>query len=110
MAIQPIDLQTVFIQVEKIGKEQASLREGASLHQAMLGEQAQRKLEEQIKTVNKVQDTGQGIESIKDRGARHEKREKPEEKHTPKEAAKPYQAGKPVFKDPALGKNVDFSG
>ncbi|MDR2808188.1 MAG: hypothetical protein LBB43_04175 [Spirochaetaceae bacterium] len=110
MAVQPIDLQTVFTQVDKIGKEQASLREGTSLHQAIVGEQAQRKLAEQIKSVNEVQNMGQGIETVKDRGSRHEKKENAAQEHDKKEKAKPYQAGKAVFKDPALGKNVDFSG
>lgn len=109
MAVQPIDLQTMFTQVDKVGKEQASLREGTILHQSILGEQAQRKLEERMKSVNDVQNTGDGIKTIKDMGSRREKRDGLYQRPDQKEEAE-SQDGKPAFKDPALGKNVDFSG
>jgi hypothetical protein len=110
MAIQPIDLQTMFTQIDKVGKEQASLRDGQTLHQAVLGEQAQKKLEQQIKSVNDVQNTGEGTEPVNDRESHQEKKEGWGRRKEQEEKQKPSISGTFVVRDPALGKNVDFSG
>jgi hypothetical protein len=60
MAIQPIDLQTLFTQIDKVGKAQSAQREGLAVQQAIQGVQLQRKTEEQIQSVNEAQDTGEG--------------------------------------------------
>jgi len=67
MAIAPIDLQAIFSQVDKVGKTQAAQKEGQTLHQAIQGVQIERKTEENIQQVNETQNTGEGIEKIKDR-------------------------------------------
>jgi hypothetical protein len=110
MAIQPIDLQTLFTQVDKVGKNQSAQREGAALQQAMHGVQTQRKTEEHIQSVNEAQDTGEGAEKVNDRrqqgrggaGARRREKggEEPDEKKEP---------GVSVIRDPALGRNIDIS-
>ena len=70
MAIAPIDLQTIFSQVDKVGKTQAAQKDGQALHQAIQGVQIQRKTEELIQQVNETQDTGDGAEKINDRTAK----------------------------------------
>jgi len=67
MAIQPIDLQTLFTQVDKVGKTQTAQRESLAIQQAIEGVQIQRKTEEQIQSVNKAQDTGEGVDKVNDR-------------------------------------------
>jgi hypothetical protein len=109
MAIQPIDLQTLFTQIDKIGKAQGAQREGLAVQQAIQGAQLQRKTEEHIQEVNEAQDTGEGAEKVNDRGKRNEaggggKRGKGSGKDDVTEEENPM-----IFRDPALGKNIDIS-
>ena len=115
MAIQPIDLQTLFTQIDKVGKNQASQREGMQIQQALQGIQTQQKTEEQIRSVNEAQNTGEGgAERVKDRNSRgrspgeqggEEDREAGEDGELPRLERPAF-----VIRDPGLGQNVDFSG
>ena len=109
MAIQPIDLQTLFTQIDKIGKAQGAQREGLAVQQAIQGAQLQRKTEEHIQEVNEAQDTGDGVEKTNDRGQRNAaggggKREKGPGKDDVTE-----EDNSVIFRDPTLGKNIDIS-
>ena len=108
MAIQPIDLQTLFTQMDKVAKIQSDQREGAALHQSIQGAQLQRKTEEQIKAVNQTQNTGEdGAEKVKDRGPQaHDggKDKKKEQKPQQEEEIKAK-----FIHDPSLGRNIDIS-
>jgi hypothetical protein len=114
MAIQPIDLQTLFTQVEKVGKLQVS-KEGLTLQQSMQSVESQRRTDEHIQSVNEAQNTGEGAEEINDQNsrkrqagedsARDEDREGQGDGDDPEGAAFPR-----IIRDPALGRNIDFSG
>jgi hypothetical protein len=108
MAIQPIDLQTLFTQLDKVAKLQSTQREGAAMQQAIQGAQLQRRTEDQIKAVNEAQNTGEdGAEKVKDRGpqahdggkGKKQEGEKPEQE----------EAKAAVIHDPSLGRNIDIS-
>jgi hypothetical protein len=110
MAIQPIDLQVLFTQLDKIGKDQAVQRDGHAIQQAMQGVQIQKKNEERIRSVNEAQDTGDGAKRVKDRHAREGgggeaggRDREADERETK------TLKGKRFFRDPALGKNLDVS-
>jgi len=111
MAIQPIDLQTLFSQVDKVGKSQMAQREGVAIQQAIHGAELQRKTDEQMKAVNETQNTGDdGAEKIKDRGpqtqdgGKGKKNTRQNQEHDiPAEEPQAY-----VFHDPRLGRNIDI--
>jgi hypothetical protein len=109
MAIQPIDLQTLFTQLEKVGKAQASQKDGVLIQQAVQSAVIQRRTEEHIQSVNEAQDTGRGAEEISGRNAQRHHAEEEEESRDQdkKDGEKP---GASVFQDPALGKYIDFTG
>ncbi|MDR3173084.1 MAG: hypothetical protein LBU19_02430 [Treponema sp.] len=107
MAIQPIDLQTLFTQLEKVGKAQASQKEGAMIQQAIQSVNIQRRTDENIQSVNETQDTGRGAEEINDRNAR---RHQAEEEEGGRGEGEKEESKAPVFRDPALGKYIDFTG
>jgi hypothetical protein len=110
MAIQPIDLQTLFSQVDKVGKAQGALREGLAVQQAIQGAQLQRKTEELIQEVNKAQDSGEGAEMVHDRGRRRGGAEGgKDEKSAEAEDAENEERKPAFFSDPSLGKNIDIS-
>ncbi|MDR2096504.1 MAG: hypothetical protein LBP76_13460 [Treponema sp.] len=116
MAIQPIDLQTLFTQVDKVGKNQASQREGLAIQQALQNIENQKKTEEQVQSVNEVQDTGEGIERAKDRSPRKRPREdilnKGDDGKNMEDEEEETQNEKKMYtiQDPSLGRNIDLSG
>lgn len=111
MAIQPIDIQTLFTQLDKVGKIQASQKEGLAIQQALQGIQIQKKVETHIQSVNEAQNTGEGAEGVQDRNPKQ-----PEEDGTGQEEAggntEKDRITDPVFiiRDPTLGKNIDING
>jgi hypothetical protein len=110
MAIQPIDLQTLFTQMDKVAKSQNAQREGLAVQQAIQGAQLQKKTEQQIRAVNEAQNTGDdGAEKVKDKpqnnggqgksgGNKKKEQEKAEKEET-----------KASIIDPRLGRNIDIS-
>jgi len=111
MAIQPIDLQTLFSQLDKVAKTQLAQREGLAIKQAVQGVQLQRKADEQAKSVSEVQNTGDdGTEKVKDQGRKGNEGGSEKNKNSRQEASGLYKRQQPpVFRDPGLGKNVDIS-
>jgi type II secretory pathway pseudopilin PulG len=108
MAIAPVDLQTLFTQVDKVGKAQAAEKDGQVLHQAIQGAQLQKKTEQAINQVNEAQDTGDGTEKVKDKqqghGGGRQNGEKKENEEGETEEVKPS-----VLTDINLGKTIDIS-
>jgi hypothetical protein len=112
MAIQPIDLQTLFSQMDKVGKSQSAQREGLAMQQAIQGAQLQRKTEEHIQSVNEAQNTGDdGTEKVKDRPSNREGKESGEEKKKDvrQKTSEQEETPAPIIHDPRLGKNIDIS-
>ena len=111
MAIQPIDLQALFSQIDKVGKNQAVIREGQQIHDSLRQIETQRKLEENVRSVNETQDMGEETIKVKDekgggpQGKSGGKDKQDEDDETP---ARNFNSA--FFKDPALGKNIDITG
>ena len=109
MAIQPIDLQALFSQIDKVGKEQSAQRDGLAAQQAILGAEIQRKTEENIQSVNKAQNTGEdGTEKVKDRKANNQENSSGEKKEN-KQQGQEEKSMAQVIRDPSLGKKIDIS-
>jgi len=110
MAIAPIDLQAIFSQVDKVGKTQAAQKEGQTLHQAIQGVQIERKTEEHIQQVNETQNTGEGVEKVKDRDQERGQKRNPGGKNDErKKEENAEEAQGSVLRDPYLGKKIDIS-
>jgi hypothetical protein len=112
MAIQPIDLQALFTQLDKVGKQQAGQKEGLQLQQAIQSAHDQQKTEERIQSVNESQDVSQGPEGVKDRSARKDRDNAEQEEATEGEAQDTAddRTDPSIIHDPALGKYIDLSG
>jgi hypothetical protein len=108
MAIQPIDLQTLFTQLDKVAKTQSAQREGLAVQQAIQGAEIQRKTEEHLRAVNETQNTGEdGTEKVKDRGAQAHGKDKGKKKEENNPKQKEKQAE--IIHDLCLGRNIDIS-
>ncbi|GHU47160.1 hypothetical protein FACS1894200_02090 [Spirochaetia bacterium] len=114
MAIQPIDLQAVFTQVDKVGKSIANQREGLAIAQALHNSEEQRKREEQVQSVNQVQDMGEGVERVKDRGAKKSPQDEQSKNGSTAEGETeddaPLSTDPYTIQDPSLGMHIDLSG
>jgi hypothetical protein len=108
MAIAPIDLQTLFTQLDKVAKTQSAQRESQVIQQAMQGVQLQRKTEEHIEQVNEAQNMGEGVEKVNDK--KQNDKDKGEEKRKNRESAEKEDEDNPsVLRDLNLGKKIDIS-
>ena len=114
MAIQPIDLQILFSQMDKVGKIQADQKDGAQIQQSLQGAANQKKVDERVRSVIETPDTGYGAERVKDkqkrRGDRAAAGEKEDERRKDGEEDESAEEGSEVVKDPDLGRNIDISG
>jgi len=111
MAIQPIDLQTILSQLDKVGKTQADQKEGAAIQQSLQTLMDAQRLKERIQSVNETQDPDQGAEKVKDRQGKKNSGQGPSgKKEGAAEEGEAKTAEPEVVKDPNLGKNIDVSG
>ena len=110
MAIQPIDLQALFSQLDKVGKNQAVLREGQQIQDSLQQIQNQRKLEENVQSVNEARRMDEEAEKIKeDKGRRTPHNQGGKQDDSEEEGSREEE--KPdLIRDPALGRNIDISG
>jgi len=108
MAIQPIDLQALLAQLDKVARTQLAHREGIAMQQAMQGVQLQRKADEQAKSVSEAQNAGDGgTEKVKGEGRKGHGEGKGQQKSPGKDSG--GQKPPAFFRDPGLGKNVDIN-
>jgi len=112
MAIQPIDLQALFTQLDKVAKSQVFQKEGHQIQEALQQAQNQRKLEQNIQSVNQSQNMGEEAATIKDdqRRGSHANHGRTMEKQEKEDDPGPDEKKQDFFRDPALGRNLDISG
>jgi hypothetical protein len=107
MAISPLDLQTLFTQMDKVNKQEAAQRDSAAILQSIHQTRIQQQTDEKIRSVNEAQNTGEGSEAINDENGgnagqeAHHRESKEEPPETP--------LTEEVIRDPDLGRNIDFS-
>ncbi len=111
MPLLPIDLQTLFSQTNQVGKEQAAQKDATPQAQSLQGSQLVQKTEQRDNDVNEAQHQEEGPEQVKARSRRprREAGERRENGAKGKPSTKPARSAE-VFKDPALGKNIDVTG
>ncbi len=111
MAIKPIDLQTLFTQMDKVAKTQIDQKEGVQIQQALQGAMIQKRTEEKIRSVNEAQNSGEGTEPINDRNKRKKNaRTTGDNKPNPDKEASAGEDATEIVRDPDLGQNIDVSG
>ncbi len=109
MPLLPIDLQTLFAQMDRVGKEQAIQKEISPQHQSLQGTEIVKKSEEKDKTVNETKEVGEGVEKVKEE-EKKEKREMKKKEGKDRKTGKNRGAEEEIFSDPDLGKHIDLIG
>ena len=110
MAIQPIDLQAIFSQVDKVGKNQAFMRDGQHIQETLQQAQIQRRLEENVQSVNEAQEMGDETEKIKDDRGRGALPGKGDGRGKQEEEEEGMENDSSLIRDPSLGRLIDISG
>jgi hypothetical protein len=119
MALQAIDLQLMFSQLDKVGKEQSAMREGAAIQKAIAGDREAQKLTQNIESVNAAEEgndpenaSNRQLERLRERGGHGGKKE-----HAPPDKARKTIAAPPgqhkafvEIADPMIGKHIDLEG
>jgi hypothetical protein len=112
MAIQPLDLQALFTQLETVGKTQTNQREGVQLQAAMQGAHIVKQTDERTHAVNELQDAEQGdTERIKDNNAQKKHQRGFYAQDGSQDSGLEDEPDDPaIIRDPDLGRNLDVSG
>ncbi|MBN2873840.1 MAG: hypothetical protein JXM71_02000 [Spirochaetales bacterium] len=107
MPIKPIDLQTLFVQLGQVGKQQAAEKDGASLHASLHSDQVARMENEAAKAVQRPKDDQTTPQSVKEHGGSGSggsgSEKQREEEHADEDDVE-------TISDPALGGHIDITG
>ena len=113
--IRPLDLQTLYMNLDKVGKEQAQSKEAQALAQANQVNKMQKEHDQGQHAVGRTNPTtgAEGDTSVKVQADGRQPGAGEQPKHRPGSQA-PEEAEQEkkdaAWKDPELGKHVDLSG
>ncbi|TVR68348.1 MAG: hypothetical protein EA427_10560 [Spirochaetaceae bacterium] len=108
MAIQPIDLQTLFVRLSTIGREQSAMKQAVVQAQTVAGEEIAQRSQDAGHTVHETEEVSEGPEQVNE----DETGKNPRGRGETRKQEEEEEAGgdEEVFRDPDLGQNVDLSG
>lgn len=112
MAIQPIDLQTLYSQMDKVSKDVAFQQKGVYLNRDVNQADQQKKIDEQHKAIEKAKKEETDADKVKERqeqasGQQGQSQQKKSEEQ--QEEPKP-EVQYNWITDPNLGSHIDISG
>lgn len=110
MPLQPIDLQTLFAHLNQVGKQQATLKEGAILQQVIKGNELAKEARLKDETVNQTQEEQEESAKVREKQPERKGAGFQEDKGRKKGEEKEEKQKHNFYEDPALGKNIDISG
>lgn len=104
MSIKPLDLQTMFVRLNEVSKEQSHNQHAAALQQ---DQEARKLVEQELQKDSSVHNTEEDKETGKVDDQGEEKQGEQNRKHSPEQKEDPK---KEIVKDPEMGKHIDISG
>jgi hypothetical protein len=115
MPIKPIDLQTLFTQLDRVGREKAAERDSNAMQISLAAQQAEKKALEENSSVQgtadqvEISEKAINIDDKEEGQAPQNPGDEAEKKKEPSaEAELPPEPE--VIKDPKLGNKIDISG
>ena len=107
MPLLPIDLQTLFSQMNHVSREQSIQKEIPPQHQAVQGSEIAKNAEQKDNSVNETHEVGNGLEKIKEEKKSNERKENRDKTDSEKKKSL-SGSDNDLFKDPNLGHHVDI--
>ncbi|MDR2444814.1 MAG: hypothetical protein LBD44_02595 [Spirochaetaceae bacterium] len=108
MAMQPLDLQILFSQLDSVAKDAAAQKDGLMLRGAINASVIEKKTEEKSRSVNEAHDAENGLEALNSDKNQNSNRKNLKKKPRDEDSGQ-KRAGQ-FFKDPSLGNYIDLSG
>jgi hypothetical protein len=108
MAMQPLDLQILFSQLDSVAKDAAAQKDGLTLRGAINASVFEKRTEEKSQSVNEAHDMENGLEALNS-----DKNQNPNRKNIkkkPQQENGDQEEGRQFFKDPSMGNYIDLSG
>lgn len=112
MGIQPIDIQTLFTQLDKVSKTQVQLTQSAQLQSTLNQEEVSRKQNEKKATVEQAASLDDTLGTVHERT--ESRQQKSRDGRAKDDGENDEKTGenrpKESFSDPTLGRHIDISG
>ncbi len=111
MAIAPIDIQTLYSQLENVSKSVVHQQQGIQLSNAIQQDTNAKQLAEKNNTVQQINKEKEDGISVKERKSSKNGQDSSKKKGSEKEKKEDIEQSQPYrFQDPNLGKYIDISG
>ncbi|MGL4983025.1 MAG: hypothetical protein ACRC4W_09300 [Treponemataceae bacterium] len=111
MSIQPIDLQALYSQIDKVAKVHSQQTQGQQIKDAIQQDSDAKKLLQKKSTVAGTQKLSDGLSGVKERkNSQQDGTDSHSDGSDQTEEEKDLSNDKPFFADPNLGQNIDVSG
>jgi hypothetical protein len=112
MGLQPLDLQTMYTQLDKISKNAVAEQQGAQLARAMRQDETQKQEFLRSETVKELQTDKEAVSAVDDRGGRNSREQQKRKHKKPDDSTgeEPESATRTVFTESYLGQHIDVSG
>ena len=107
MSIQPIDLQTLFVRLSQVGREQSAIKQSIAQTQLVTGNEIAEKSQEASHVVEESKEVSEGPETVQEDGSSSEQ---PHGEQNRESDSNPEEGSDEVFRDPDLGQNIDLTG
>jgi hypothetical protein len=108
MAFLPIDLQTMFSNLNQVSKEQSVQKDEVPVQQNLQGQEIAKKTEENDSSVSETHHLGDGVDKISEEEKKKQAKEKKKQGKKSKSNADEDE-NKEVVKDPLLGHHIDVT-
>ncbi len=111
MSLQPIDLQTLFVRLSQVGREQSAIKQAVAQNQTVTGNEIAQRSQNAGHTVRETDEVSEGPESVNE----DEQKENPNSRGRRSPSGAEEQSSEEgdengEFRDPDLGQNVDLTG
>ncbi len=110
MPIQPIDLQTLFVKMNQVGREQAAIKNSAVVQQEIQGSEIVKKHQHDDKSVHRAETPESGSEKVREDGRHGNTQQQKKRMKSEQEEENKAAPEKEILSDPDLGNKIDFSG
>lgn len=109
MSIQPIDLQTLFVRLSQIGREQSALKQSILQNQEVTGREIAERSRQAGESVLESEEVSEGPETVDEEGNPPQQHSASHQGTSSGEEASD-ESPEDVFRDPDLGQNIDLEG
>ncbi|MEX2443574.1 MAG: hypothetical protein WD492_08215 [Alkalispirochaeta sp.] len=109
MSIQPIDLQTLFVRLSQVGREQSAIKQAILQNQEVTGREIAERSRQAGASVQESEEVSGGPETVDEEGNPPQQHPASQHEQSSGEDAS-EESPEDMFRDPDLGQNIDLEG